>query len=370
MYKRIPLFLLAALLLCGYSIADTVIEEIVARVNSEIITRSEFQRSRDQLMNELKERFPQEAEQQFAQREKDVLRDMIDQDLLVQRGKDLGINADTELIKKLDDLRKQMNLENMEDLEKAAQSQGISYEDFKQNMRNQIITQQVIGREVSAKVQITKEEEEQFYKEHQKELDQPEGVHLSEILVAIKKQPEQNPESAQKTETPPTPEEIAAAQQRAGQLLEELKKGAKFDEVAKKSSDGPTAGQGGDLGFFNRGTLAKELEEKTFGMKPGEISDVIRTKQGFIILKVNEHRSGGIPALKEVEPQVQEAIYSQKMQPALRAYLTKLREDAYIDIKQGYADTGASPNQTKPIMTAAATGEPEKKKKKKKMLIF
>ena len=87
-------------------------------------------------------------------------------------------------------------------------------------------------------------------------------------------------------------------------------------------------------------------------MKKGDVTDVIRTKQGFIILKVTEHHEAGVPTLAEIEPRVQDALYMQKLQPALRAYLQKLREDAFIDIKPGYTDTGASPNQTKPVETA------------------
>jgi peptidyl-prolyl cis-trans isomerase SurA len=118
--------------------------------------------------------------------------------------------------------------------------------------------------------------------------------------------------------------------------------------------------------------LAKELEDLTFGMKPGTVSDVIRTKQGFVILKVTAHDTAGIPPVKDVENQIQEAIYLQKLQPALREYLTKLREDAFIDIKPGYVDTGASPNETKPIMTAEGSdpGGSTKIKKKKRFLLF
>jgi peptidyl-prolyl cis-trans isomerase SurA len=101
-------------------------------------------------------------------------------------------------------------------------------------------------------------------------------------------------------------------------------------------------------------------------MKAGEVSDVIRTKQGFVILKVTEHQMAGIPAMKEVEPRIQDALYMQKLQPALRAYLTKLREDAFIDIKPSYVDTGASPNQTKFVETNAKEADAKKLKKKKK----
>ena len=358
------LIFLFALLLALPLLADSVIEEIVARVNNEIITRSELERSHEQLINEVKEKGG-DAEKELPAREKDLLRDMIDQDLLVQRGKDLGITADTELIKRLDEMRKQMNLGSMEELETATQQQGVSFEDFKLGIRNQIITQEVISREVGAKVPIPPEEIKAFYDAHQKELEQPEAVRLSEILVSTQ------PKGEAETKDAPAPssELVAAAEQKAHELLDSIHKGASFEDVAKKSSDGPTAAQAGDLGYFKRNTLAKELEDVTFAMKAGQISDVIRTKQGFIILKVTEHQAAGMPPLKQVEDQIREAIYLDKLQPALRAYLTKLREDAYIDIKPGFVDTGASPNQTKPVYTASASS-PEKKKKKKKLGVF
>jgi peptidyl-prolyl cis-trans isomerase SurA len=341
--------------------ADTVIEQVAARVNDQIITRTEFQRSRDQLKQEVQQQESGNADKAFAEREKDILRDLIDQQLLLSKGKDLGITADTELIKRLDEMRKQMKLDSMEDLEKAAQSQGISFEDFKQNMRNQIITQQVIGREVSSHMSVAKEDEQKFYDEHKQELMQPEQIRLSEILINV------TPAAGAPADDP---QALAAAQAKAEGLLAEIRKGAKFDEVAKKNSNGPTAAQGGDLGYFKRGVLAKELEDKTFAMKPGEVSDVIRTKQGFVILGVIEHQEAGIPPFKDVEAKVQDALYMQKLQPALRVYLTRLRTEAYIDVKEGYVDSGASPDETKPIETANKVDKAKQLKKKKKFLLF
>jgi peptidyl-prolyl cis-trans isomerase SurA len=349
-------------LLCLPLTADTVVEEIVARINSEIITRSEFQQSRETVLNELKQKYGAQAEQMFTMQEKDVLRDLIDQRLLVQRGKDLGINPDTEVIKRLDEMRKQMNLASLEDLEKQAEQQGVSYEEVKENIRNSLITQKVIGQEVGSKILITQEDARQYYQDHQKELERPEQVRLSEILVST-----QSPESPSSV---PDAAALAAAEQKANDLREQIRKGASFEEVAKKYSSGGSAEQGGDLGFFERGKLAKELEDKTFSMQVNEVSGVIRTKQGFILLKVTEHQVAGVPAFKDLEPKIQEVLYYQKLQPAMRIYMTKLREDAYIDIKQGYVDSGASPNQTKPILTAAQSDEEKKKKKKKKLLIF
>src|ERR1700694_5955683 len=186
--KRICFSLIGVTILSTLA-ATQVVEEIITRVNNQIITRSEFLRSKDQLKEEVKQQDAANADKVYGQREKDILRDLIDQQLLLEKGKDLSITGDTELIKRLDQMRKEMKLEAMEDLEKAAAAQGLSYEDFKQNLRNQIITQKVIGEEVGSHLTITKEEQQKFYDEHKSEMEQPEAIQLSEILVAPAKPP-------------------------------------------------------------------------------------------------------------------------------------------------------------------------------------
>jgi peptidyl-prolyl cis-trans isomerase SurA len=375
MKTRLPLLLIVgyALLLASLSPADTVVEEIIARVNNEIVTHTEYIRSRDQLKQEIQQQDPANADRIFAEKQRDVLRDLIDQQLLLQKGKDLGITGDTELIKRLDEMRKQMNLETMEDLEKAAEAQGASYEDFKQTMRNQIITQRVIGQEVGSKLAMNKEDEKKFYEQHRAEMEHPEQVRLSEILIAPKTPAKPAASTDAKPEPPSEAETeaaLAAAKAKAEDLLDQIHKGTKFEDLAKKYSDGPSAKEGGDLSYFKRGTMPKELDDKVFALKTGEVSDVIRTKQGYAILLAAEHQMAGIPTLKEVEPRIQDALYMEKLQPALRAYLTTLREQAYIDYKTGYVDTGASTKQTKPVETADKEAGAKKLKKKKKLGVF
>jgi len=389
--KKLSLALIAVACLHAMAAAQ-VIEEIIVRVNNQIITSSEFTRSKDQLKDEAKQQDPANADKVYTDREKDVLRDLIDQQLLLEKGKDLGITGDTDLIKELDQMRKDMKLDSLEALEKEAVKQGISWEDFKQNKRNQIITQKVIGEEVGGHLSASKEEEQKFYDEHKSEMEGPEAIRLSEILVAPKVAPSPVPPPPAPPSNPdpnaltpgasaaPAVDEaarqaadaaaLAAAEAKANDLLKQIRDGASFEDIAKKYSDGPSAADGGVLGAFKRGQLAKELEDKTFAMKAGQVTDVIRTKQGYVILKVTEHQAAGIPPLKDVQDKIQQALYYEKLQPALRAYLTKLREEAYIDIKPGFIDSGGSANQTKPIETASAKETDAKKlgKKRKKRL--
>ncbi len=342
---------------------DTVVEEIVARVNNSIVTREDLRRSREQMMQEVRQQQQGgDVNGAIADREKTLLRDLIE------------VSVDTELVKRLDDLRKEMKAESIDDLEKLASQQGVSFEDFKQNMKNNLMTQKVISSEVGGRIQFTRDEIQKFYDEHKKDFDLPERVRLAEILIpAVPPQAQAKDDKGNPLpQADPTPEQIAAAKTKADEAIAKLKSGAKFQDVAKEYSAGPTSQEGGDLGYFKRGVLDKSLEDTTFALKEGGTTDVVRTKQGFVILKVIEHSAAGLQPLPKVENRIQEVLYYQKIEPALRQYLTKLREDAYIDIKPGYVDSGASPNQTKLVYTNAPEAKTKdlSKKKRKKFLIF
>jgi peptidyl-prolyl cis-trans isomerase SurA len=342
---------------------DTVVEEIIARINNQIITRTELQRSREQVLNEARQQSGAPDEARTAEAEHNLLRDLIDQQLLIQKGEELGLSVDTDLIKRMDQLRKDNNLDSMEALEEAVKKQGLNFEEFKQNLRNGILTQKVIQNEVGSHINASPEEIQQFYEQHKKEMEQPEQVRLSEILIAPEAKPGEQPSA----------DALAAAQQKADQALAELKSGQSFSEVARKYSNGPSAAEGGDLGFFKRGTLNPALEDMTFALKTGDVTGVTPTKQGLVILRVDEHRAAGVPPLKDVEQPISEQLYIQKLEPALRTYLTKLREDAFIDIKTGYVDSGASPNQTQPILTDGANtgaGKLKSRKRKHRFILF
>ncbi len=330
----------------------TVVEDVIVRVNDNIISRSDLERAQEQLQQELAQNRSQGGD--AADREKNLLRDLIDQQLLLSKGKELGINPDAEVVRRLDDIRKQNNFASMEDLEKAARSQGVSFEDFKANIRNSIITGNVVRDEVGRTIRMTTPEQQKYYEEHKADFAQPEQVRLSEILV---------PTAADVTDA-----QLADAQRTAQNIYAKLQKGADFAATAKTSSGGPTAAQGGDLGLFKRGTLAPVLEEKTFGLPVGGYTEPVRTRQGFVILKATEHQPAGTPPFEQVQGEVQNAMYQDAIQPALRAYLTRLREDAYIDLRPGFVDSGASAKETKPVFAAYVPPAPKKKQVQKQRL--
>jgi len=329
----------------------TVVEDIIARVNDQIITNSDYQRALKELDQEGRQRGATMQEMSDARR--DLLRNLIDQQLWLSKGKELNITGETELVNRLNDIRKQYHLATLEDLEKAAQEQGVSYEDFKANIRNQIITQDVMRQEVGSKINITPGEAERYYEVHKQDYVRPESVHLDEILISTGK--------ASANGGADDPKKVAEAEAKANDIEAKLKAGGDFSELARTFSDGPTASQGGDLGTYRRGELASILEQKTFSLQAGQYTEPIRTKQGFIILKVVQHTAGGVAPFKDVEQDVEQNYYMSKMEPALRAYLTQMREESYIDIRPGYSDTGASPRETKPVYSAYTPPAPKKR---------
>jgi peptidyl-prolyl cis-trans isomerase SurA len=335
------------------------VEEIIARINDQVISRSDYDRAMKELDADARQHGA--TMQEISAAHKDLLRNLIDRQLWLSKAKELGINGETELVNRLNEIRKQYNLETLEDLEKAARDQGVSFEDFKANIRNEIVTQLVMRDQISRKIQFTPGEAQRYFEEHKQEYAQQESVHLAEILVSTgTPAPSATvPGGVQ----PDDPAKLAAAKAKADDLEARLRAGGDFTQLARSFSDGSTAAQGGELGQYKHGELAKVFEDQTFSLKTGQFTEPIRTKQGFVIMKVVEHNPGGIPAFKDVEQQVEEAFYMAKMEPAMRDYLTKMREDAYIDIKPGYTDSGASPRQTKPVYSAYTPPAPKKKKK-------
>lgn len=336
-----------------------VVEEIIARVNNEIITRSELDKARrtaeEDATQECNGRCtPEQLRVAIEDRKKNALRDLIDQSLLVQRGKDMGISVESEVIKKLDAIRIQNNLASMEELEKAVSSQGMNWEDFKNNMRNGALTQAVIGREVGSHLSIGHDEIEKYYNEHKAEFMRPEQVALRSIEVNTQGKKE---------------EEIPGLKKKAETALKRIQDGEDFGEIAKRFSDGSTAKQGGYLGIYKRGELAKELEAKVFAMKKNELTEIMDTKQGFLIMQVLEHYDEGEQPLVKVESEIMDKMYGQRMEPAYREYLKTLREQSYVVIKPGYQDIAGGGNSE--IQEVSATPEVTKERKpRKKYILF
>ena len=307
-----------------------VIEEIVAQVNDKVIVLSEYRRSMEAMRAEMQQGGATglELETRFKEQSQHALRELIDQQLLIQKAGELNLNADTDVIKRLDEIRLNMKLESMEALEEAVAKQGMVYEDFKSNMRDNILSQWVIQREVGGRVQIKPEEIKAYFEAHKDEFKRPEGVVLSQILVATEEKKE---------------DELPALKTKAEEALDKARKGGNFAELAREYSDDATAQRGGEIGFIEKGSMSPELEEVVGKLNKNDVSDIITTRYGYMILKLLDRSTGGEPQLSEVESRVHERLYLDRVQPALREYLRQLRGQHFIQIKAGYTDTGAVP---------------------------
>jgi peptidyl-prolyl cis-trans isomerase SurA len=309
-----------------------IIERIIARVNTEIITQSQYDDEQARLREELAKQYSgAELEAQVREQSKNLLRDLIDESLMVQKAKDLDVNVETDVVKQLDDIRKKNNLATLEDLETEVEKQGLNYEDYKDQIRRQLLMREVMQREIGSRIQLSQADARKFYEAHKEEFKSPGMVRLGQILVSTDKR---KPDEAEK---------------RANEALAELKAGQRFAEVAKKYSDGSSAEQGGDVGFMKEGTLAPDIAAVVGKLDINEFSNPIQTKYGYIILKVLERYSPGIPKFEEVEQRVDEVLYEQQMQPRYREYLTRLRKESYTYKAPGYVDTGEQvPSETTP----------------------
>ncbi|HET9402416.1 MAG TPA: peptidylprolyl isomerase [Candidatus Acidoferrales bacterium] len=340
-------------------IKGKVLEEVIARVNDEIITTSDLQRGRQETLRETQQGCqgctPQQVQEKLADAEKNLLRDLIDQSLLVQRGKDLGMSVEADVVKQLDELRIENNLPDLEALQKAVESEGMNWDEFKDHIRDQTLMQQVIHREVQSKIVVEKSDIKKYYDEHQKEFELPETVYIREIFVTTKEKSDA---------------EIPALQKKAEDLRQRvITNGDDFGELAKHFSDGSTAKQGGELGSFQPGQLNKEYEQ-VFKLNRNEMTPVIRTKDGFVLIQVEERYESGLQPLDKVEGNIEQRLTMEAMQPKIRDFLNTLRRDSFVEVHAGYTDTSGVAST--PIVEAAAP-PPDKKdkdavKKRKKFL--
>ena len=317
-----------ALALAGPLAADVMIlEEIIVKVNGDIILRSEYDRELEQSRQAILadgSLTGAEREAELQERETVVLRDMIDQRLLVQKGEELGINVDAQILRQRDEIMRRNNIDTTDDFEAwVLERTGEPAEDLMDRMRENFLSQSVLGQEVSRRVIVTREEIEAFYEEHKDEYVRSEGVRLSQILFRLE-------------------EDEEGSRKHAEEVLERVQRGEPFAEMARRfSEDEATKELGGDIGIYRRGMLREEIEEVVFGKRQGHITGLIEVPNGLLILRVDQNFREGLAELEEVQEEIRATISGPRFQPEIRQYLSELRGESYIEIRPGYADSGA-----------------------------
>jgi peptidyl-prolyl cis-trans isomerase SurA len=333
--KAVSLFALTLTLSSLAFAADNpqIVDQIVAKVNGDIVSQDELQRYRRESLQELKAQGLNGAqlERALEDKQKNVLRDRIDQLLLTQKGKELNVNVDSEVSKYIASLQRQSGITDTEKFhDYVRQQSGMSYEDFLNEAKNQSLTRDVIGQEVGRHVNISPKEIEDYYNAHKSDFVREEKVYLSEILIST-----QGKDAAG----------IAAAEKKAKQLADDASKGQRFSDLARDNSDASTAKDGGALGGYKKGDLATAIEDLVWTKPKGTVTQPIKIPTGFEIFKVEDHTKAGLAPLADVKSEIENALYGPKMQPMVREYLTSLRKQAFLQIKPGFADSGAAPGQ-------------------------
>jgi len=333
MFRR--LILVCTAFVSGAAAADVhIVEEIVAKVNSDIITKGELERARLEMGADLRQQGVTGAklQQVLNQKAADALRDQIDQLLLVQKAKDLNINVDAEITKRLAAMQVQSKISDPDKFHDFVREQmGIPFEDFKQQAKNQLLTQRAISEEVSQRMNIPDADAKKYYDEHKNEFVRDEQVFTQKIFISTEGK---------------TPAQVAAAEQKAKDLVARARKGEKFADLAATNSDDlETARNGGEMPPFKRGEFIKQIDDIVFKQPKGYVTDPIRVPDGFVILRIEERYSKGLASYEEVRNEIQERLAMPQMNAKVRTYLTKLRQEAFLEIKPGYVDSGAAPGK-------------------------
>ncbi len=314
--------------------APITVEEIVAKVNGEIITRGELDKQRLQIEAELRQQglMARALEDAADKRLADSLREEIDALLLVQKGKELNINVDADLNRKFAQMQSESKISNPDKFHDLIREQlGETYEDLRLMYRNNMIGQRVISEKVYRNIVIPKSEIDKYYDEHRTEFIRQETVLLREILIST---------------GDGSPEKVAAAEKKAKGLVDRVRKGeAKFPDLARQYSDALTATSDGELGAFKRGDLAKEIDEAVFRNAKGYVTDPIQRPAGFEIYRIEEHYAAGQASEDEVENEINARLMQPRADGKVREYLTQLRVNAFLQIRDGYVDSGAAPGK-------------------------
>lgn len=360
---RLPLLIVCALAPAGLvaqapapvpTTTATVLDEIVCKVNGEIITRTELERDRKEMEVTFRDQGGLRGEKLDAAVKEhlaDLLRERIDDLLLVQKAKEMDIKVDNELNKQIAEIQRRSKIADQEKFQAfVREGTGMSYEDYRGDLKNKMLIEKVKGEEVARKIQFKREELEAYYNAHQDEFHRDERVSLSEIFIST---------------VGLDATAAAVAEKKAKDLVARANKGENFAELAKANSDNPAAAQdGGALAPYVKGELNAVLESAVWDKTRGFVTDPIKVDAGYEILRVNEHQKAGLASFEEVANEVQNKLFNPRFGPAIRAYLTKLRRRHFL--KSSPAIPTAEPPRTRTPLGSIRRNSSRRRSRRKK----
>jgi len=346
-----------------------VVDEVIAQINDDVITLSMLKRESNERIEALKQSgmSEQEATAEVSKRQPEMIATLVNEALLLQKGKELDLanEVEAEVNRRMLQVAKEQGITTIEKLEAAMREGGVDPVATRQTLRTELMKQAVIQKEVDSKIffSLTMDELKKYFQEHQEKFRKPENVTISEIFLSL----------AGKNE--------ADVKARALELVTQLRSGADFGAVAAANSEREVNGvrvapqNKGKVGAFEMPNLREEIANAVRNVKVGGISDPLRTSDGYQIFRVDE-RTPASTAATFNENQVREAITIERGTKSRDDYLQGLRDEAYIKISQNYRDAVAPILKLAPEKTAensdssAAGAKPAEKKKGKLLGIF
>jgi peptidyl-prolyl cis-trans isomerase SurA len=301
-----------------------ILEQILVKVNGEIITKTDLEnrqvmalRQRAQQMSD------EELKKAIASITPDILVDVVDEMLLLQRGKELGYKVTDEQFKRvLENIRKENKLESDEQFNAALKQEGMTIEQLRKNLERQMVINQVQQVEVAGKVGISDSEAQAYYAEHKNEFTTPASITLRELLVSVKSDGTNVNVSADD-----------AAKAKAESLMARARAGESFAALVAEASDAPSKANGGLVGPLSAEELDPGVRKLVEGLKPGGVSDVFRTSGGYALLQLDTSTPPVVKSFDAARDDIAQKVYEGKRNAEFGRYLARLRSQAIIEWK-------------------------------------
>lgn len=309
-----------------------VLEAVLVKVNGDILTKSELeQRQVDAIRQKYNGQVDPamlkndaELKKQVAAVTPPILVQSIDEMLLVQKGRELGLKLSDQQFKDVvANIRKEQGLEDDAKFQQALKQENMTMDDLRQQLERQMIVEQVQRQEVGSKLNITEEEARQYYATHPAEFTQPSTVTLREILAAVSTDKAGSFNAA----------EDQQAQQKIADARARVLKGEDFAKVAAEVSDSPSKSKGGVIGPFSRSDISPQLQQVLDKMKPGDLTQPLRTQGGYEVFKLESMTPQVLQPFNDVRDLIADKVAAARTQTEMRKFLARLRADAIIEWK-------------------------------------
>jgi len=315
-----------------------IIEQVLVKVNGEIFTKTELEERQISALRQMGQQIGRDADPSDAQLRgmleqvtPDLIVNVVDELLIVQRGRELGYRMNDEQFNRyLENIKKDNKIESDAQFEAALKQEGMTLADLRRNIERQMIVSQVQQNQVSGKIAVSDEESRRYYDAHSTEFTSPRTITLREVFVATP--------GDGKTLNVGADE---AARAKATTIRERAMKGESFEKLAADMSDSPSKANAGLIGPLSLTDLTPELRKLIEAMKVGDISELLQSTRGYQILKLESSTPVTIVPFEEAREKISERVYSEKRQLEFEKFLERLRSEAIIewknqDIKKAY----------------------------------